>query len=81
MPRTIAHNGRNGADGAATDQAAAPLLLRPREAAELLGLSLSKVYALLQEGRLPCVRITGSVRIPRAALLELVEAETAWPAR
>jgi len=55
------------------------LLLRPEQAAELLGISRSKVYALVAGGRLPAVRLTGSVRIPRAALLDLVEAATAWP--
>ena len=55
------------------------LLLRPEQAAELLGISRSKVYAMVTSGRLPAVRLTGSVRIPRAALLELVEAATAWP--
>jgi excisionase family DNA binding protein len=55
------------------------LLLRPDQAAELLGISRSKVYALVADGRLPAVRLTGSVRIPRAALLDLVEAATAWP--
>ena len=53
--------------------------MRPEQAAELLGISRSKVYAMVTNGRLPAVRLTGSVRIPRAALLELVEAATAWP--
>lgn len=56
-----------------------PVLLRPDQAAQLLGISRSKVYSLVSDGRLPAVRLTGSVRIPRAALLELVEAATAWP--
>lgn len=56
------------------------LLLRPDQAAEMLGISRSKVYALVRSGQLPAVRLTGSVRIPKAALQELVEAATQWPA-
>jgi len=40
------------------------LLLRPSEAAELLGLSRSKVYALLAAGELPAVKIGNSTRVP-----------------
>ena len=57
----------------------AALLLKPEVAAKLLGISRSKVYAMIAGGRLPAVRLTGSVRIPRAALLELVEAATSCP--
>jgi excisionase family DNA binding protein len=46
------------------------LLLRPSEAAELLGLSRSKVYALLAAGELPSVRIGEAMRVP---VLELRE--------
>ncbi len=56
-----------------------PALLTPAEAGEILNVSRSKVYALVAEHRLPAVRLTGSVRIPRAALMELVEAATVWP--
>ena len=56
-----------------------PLLLRTEEVAELLSISRSKVYQLIREGRLPSVRLTGSVRVPRVALLELVSTETAGP--
>jgi excisionase family DNA binding protein len=56
-----------------------PALLRPEEAAALLQVSRSKVYKLVSSGMLPAVRLTGSVRIPRAALLELIEAATSWP--
>ena len=40
------------------------LLVRPTEAAELLGLGRSKVYALLASGELPMVKIGKSVRVP-----------------
>ena len=56
-----------------------PLLLRTEEVAELLSISRSKVYQLIRQGRLPSVRLTGSVRVPRAALHELVQSETGWP--
>lgn len=53
------------------------LLLRPAEAAELLGMSRSKVYELAQSGQLPgVVRFGGSVRIHRA-ILEAALAEQA----
>jgi excisionase family DNA binding protein len=55
------------------------LLLTPARAAEMLGVSRSKVYTMVKRGELPAVRFTGSVRIPRAALQELVEAATTWP--
>jgi excisionase family DNA binding protein len=51
------------------------LLLRPVEAAELIGLGRSKVYALLASGELPSVRIGGSVRIPLDALRAWVTAK------
>ena len=39
------------------------LLYRVTEAAEMLGLSRSKVYVLIQAGVLPSVRVDGSRRI------------------
>jgi excisionase family DNA binding protein len=56
-----------------------PALMRPEDAAALLQVSRSKIYRLVADGWLPSVRLTGSVRIPRAALLELIEATTSWP--
>ncbi len=44
------------------------LLVRPSEAAEMLGLGRSKVYAMLASGELPSVRIGKSVRVPTEAL-------------
>jgi excisionase family DNA binding protein len=44
------------------------LLLRPPEAAEVLGLGRSKVYALLATGELPSIRVGGSLRVPVEAL-------------
>lgn len=48
--------------------AAAPILLRYREAAAALGLCESKVRELAEAGDLPIVRIGRAVRINRAAL-------------
>lgn len=54
-------------------------LLRPAEAAEMLSMSRSKVYALVSNGRLPAVRAMGSVRIPRRALVEWIDRQTVTP--
>lgn len=54
-----------------------PLLLRVNQAAELLGISRSHCYELIQSGKLPTIRLGGSVRIPRAWLMQFVEEETA----
>jgi excisionase family DNA binding protein len=40
------------------------LLLRPVEAAEMLGVSRSKIYELLAEGELPVVMLGPSMRVP-----------------
>ena len=40
------------------------LLLRPSEAAEALGVSRSKAYAMLASGELPAIRIGVSLRVP-----------------
>jgi len=44
------------------------LLLRPTEAAEVLGLGRSKVYELLAAGTLPAIRVGGPIRVPAEAL-------------
>lgn len=45
------------------------MLIRPAEAARLLGISRSKTYALLASGGLPgAIRVGSSLRISRAAL-------------
>ena len=40
------------------------LLLRPSEAAELLGVSRSKLYELIADGNIPTVQIGKRLRIP-----------------
>jgi excisionase family DNA binding protein len=49
------------------------LLLRPVEAAEVLGLGRAKVYQLIRDGGLPSVRIGKSVRVPAERLRQWVE--------
>ena len=41
--------------------------LRASDLAALLGMSRSRVYQLIAEGRLPAIRQGRSIRIPRAA--------------
>lgn len=53
------------------------LLLRVSEAAEVLGISRSHCYELIQAGKLPTIRLGASVRIPRAWLSRFIEEETA----
>jgi excisionase family DNA binding protein len=48
------------------------LLLRAEEAAKVLGLGRSKVFAMLSRGELPVVRIGKSVRVPAKALEQWV---------
>ncbi len=45
-----------------------PILVRPEEAAKLLGLGRSKLYALLADGTLPSIKLGRAVRVPVAAL-------------
>src|SRR5438093_10413669 len=40
------------------------LLLRPTEAADLIGVGRSKVYELIAKGDIPSLRIGSSVRVP-----------------
>ncbi len=50
------------------------MFLRPREAAEALGVSVSKMYELIRAGIVPAVRLGRSLRIPVEALRELAKA-------
>lgn len=58
--------------------ALAPLLLSPRDAADLLGFaSVKPVERLIEEGSLPVVRLGAHTRrIPLAAVKKLVEKGT-----
>jgi excisionase family DNA binding protein len=53
------------------------LLLKPSEAAERLGVGRVRVYELIQQGRIPTVRVGSRLRIPVDALREWVKRETA----
>lgn len=44
------------------------LLLRPAEAAEVLGIGRSKLYELISTGALPSIRVGHSRRIPIESL-------------
>jgi excisionase family DNA binding protein len=44
------------------------LLVRPMQAAIMLGVGRSTVYRLIEEGALPSVRLGGIVRIPLSAI-------------
>lgn len=51
-------------------------LLRVRDVAEILGVSKVRVYQLIDEGRIPAVRISPrSIRVPRAAFDAWVSAQ------
>lgn len=52
------------------------LLLRPREAFEIISVGRSTGYALLASGELPSVRIGRAVRVPVDALREWVKQQT-----
>jgi excisionase family DNA binding protein len=52
------------------------LLLKPEEAAQLLGISRSKAYLMIAGGELPAVRLGRFTRVPLDALKEWVAAHS-----
>jgi excisionase family DNA binding protein len=52
------------------------LLLRVSEAAGMLAVSRSKMYELIKEGEIPCVRLGASIRIPTEPLLGWIAQNT-----
>ena len=56
-----------------TEVRASRLLLKPEEAAEVLGIGRSTLYELLAAGHIESVQIGRSRRIPMAALDEYVQ--------
>lgn len=52
----------------------AQLMLSKREAAEVLGLSVSTVNRMVREGELEAIWIRNSIRIPRDAIEALMNA-------
>ena len=53
-----------------------PELITPGEAAALMRVSRSKAYQLARSRTIPVVLIGHSIRIPRARLLDWIEART-----
>ncbi len=50
-----------------------PLLFRVSEAAAALGISRAKAYELLAAGKLPSIKLDGSLRVPVEALKTFIE--------
>jgi excisionase family DNA binding protein len=48
------------------------LLLRPREVADLIGVSRSTAYELINTGQIPSLRIGGMLRVPAAGLEQMI---------
>ena len=55
------------------------LMLRVVEAAQALGVSRAKAYALIAAGEIPSVRLGGCVRVPVEALRSWIERQTTQP--
>ncbi len=55
---------------------AGALLLRVRDGAELLSISSSKCYELINAGLIPSIRVGKSLRIPVDKLRHWIEKET-----
>ncbi len=56
-----------------------PLLLRGVEVADALGISRALAYRWMASGILPTVRVSRSIRVPRAELLKWIAANTNNP--
>lgn len=51
-------------------------LLKPEEAAELLGLKLSTIYKFSMAGKLPATKVGGALRFSERRLQEYLDANT-----
>jgi excisionase family DNA binding protein len=49
------------------------LMLRPAEAADAIGVSRARCYELIAQGKIPSIRIGGSIRVPVAALRQWID--------
>jgi excisionase family DNA binding protein len=49
------------------------LLIKPLDAAAMLSVSRSKIYEMIGQGVIPSVKISGLIRVPRAALERIAE--------
>jgi excisionase family DNA binding protein len=52
------------------------LLVRPSEIAVMYSVSRGKIYELLANGTLPCVRIGGMLRVPVEAVRKLAQVKS-----
>jgi excisionase family DNA binding protein len=52
------------------------MLLKPEQVAEALAIGRTKTYALLAEGRIPSIRIDGSIRVPIESLRRWIAEHT-----
>jgi len=53
--------------------------LKPVEVADIAGVDVKTVYAWTEEGKIPCVKIVGSIRIPRNRFYNWLEKRTLNP--
>jgi excisionase family DNA binding protein len=53
------------------------LLIKPAQAAAMLGVGRTKLYSLIQTGEIPVVQLGGAIRIPLAALRKLASSASA----
>lgn len=51
-------------------------MLRPREAAEVIGVGRTQLYKLVKAKIIPSCKVGNSIRIPVAALRAWIEAQT-----
>lgn len=52
------------------------MMLRPEAARKLLDIGRNTFYELVRKGEIPSIRLGKSIRIPRHALLNFIEAQT-----
>jgi excisionase family DNA binding protein len=71
--RAQPHAGSPGARRPRAEPGPDKLLLRVEEAAQVLSVGRTRVYALIGSGELRSVKIGGSRRVPAAVLREYVE--------
>ena len=54
-------------------------LITVSETAKILGIGRTKAYELVRTNALPVVRLGKSIRVPKAALLRYIDANTKLP--
>jgi excisionase family DNA binding protein len=58
------------------DEVPGPKLMRMARAAEVIGVSRTRIYELAAAGEIPTIRIGSSLRVPVAALDRWIEERT-----